>query len=208
MPECEPAQVPGSPPAGKYDVLDRLELPGGYYAFLIAPTGSVVCMKDSRLPLTGHSTSHAAAGTLDWLPGHLSIDHYMNNRGGMDPTTGKMDPANTKLAQVLAGRVSGQVAKVTATGADGAVASATPVNGVYMVSIYLEHASEKALATYGGAATVRAYDASGKLLTETLSSRTAHQPCYLTPDGRKVPGGDKPTAGELPNCRKALPWAH
>jgi hypothetical protein len=208
MPECEPQQRAGAPPLGKYQVLARLDLRGGYYAFLVGPTGSVVCMKDPRLPLNGSSTQHAPAGTQDWLPGHLSIDHHMNNRGGLNLQTGQMDQSNTKIAQVLAGRVSDQVAKVTATGADGAVASATPVNGVYLVSIYLEHASKAALAIYGGGATVRAYDAHGKLLAETRSSMMAPQLCYLMPDGRKLPRGDKPGASELATCRPALRWSH
>jgi hypothetical protein len=133
------------------------------------------------------------------------VDATSINPGGVSAYDGKTIRPAQQLLQVLAGRVSSRVAKVTFVGPDGSTTTVKPINGTFIVLNYVEKASKKAISSaQSGAAvvgSVRVFDASGRLLAE----RDPNLPvgCFLRPDGTTTYGG-KPHPGV--SCSAATPW--
>jgi hypothetical protein len=202
------------PPA--FDLYNYVKAPGGYHALLFdkGNNSALLCVYDSRLPEGGIAHRGPVRGErLDWLPGDVSSDEKMSQPGGVDWHDGKVTRPPHQLLQIVAGRVSDRVAKVVFYGADGSTVTVKPVAGTYIASIYLRTASREALRATGSGArvvgTVRAYDASGRLLAESDPNHDREpDECYLLPDGTELARGRKPESVLLPSCQPAVPWTH
>jgi hypothetical protein len=210
-PDCRPVQLPTqSVPGGTYELVAKKDVPGGYYALLLGTSGTTFCIRDPRLPTGGTTgTSSPRIGETEWLLGPLNVDYHGALKGGVEPVHGKVTRPPRQLLQVVAGRVGDQVARVTFTGADGVVVSEAPVDGAFILSVYLANASDEALKKHlngGGVegAVLRAYDAEGRVLAEVDPGWPPK--CYLTPDGTRAHYGGKPPPEELASCKPALRW--
>lgn len=226
--------VPGLSPAGAAEIertctnpplpqrntrfRDDLKTPFHVYNRLLSPTGSfsvlyndkvvALCGSDSRLPNRMQNIVGSLHGRqIDWLPGDLLVDAAIVEPGGVSAYDGKTIRPAQQLLQVLAGRVSSRVAKVTFVGPDGSTTTVTPINGTFVALNYLEKASAEAIsaAQSGGAVvgTVRVFDASGHLLAEQDPNFPFPVGCFLRPDGTTTYGVE-PRPGE--SCSPATPW--
>jgi hypothetical protein len=205
---CDPGPLPGHE-ADTYRVVVSAPAPGGgYHALLLGKQTKATCVIDSRLP-DGPAGSFGTLtpGTRDWIGGDLTVEGGHTERGGVTVRDGTVIRPPKQVLQVVVGRVSDRVAKVTFTGVDGASVSVAPVRGGYVASLYTTNASAKALKGPNGTneviGTVSAFDAAGKRLAEV--DPEAPPSCYVLPNGNQLGSDSSPPEGTL-GCKPATRW--
>jgi hypothetical protein len=134
--------------------------------------------------------------TVQWLPGHFSIDYQGARSGGaMD---GRPESANVPGDRTSVGRVDHLVARVTFT-ADGQTVEAKVANGTYAARIY--YPPSWGIPQEPAPSVVRAYDAKGNLLGTSTDLETT---CYFEPYNMKVVYGTR--KAEADDCEPVSPW--
>jgi hypothetical protein len=148
----------------------------------------------------GHEYNSGFGQTsVQWLPGHFSVDSTGARAGG-DRTIDAAD-AGMRGYRMVVGRVDSKVARVTYT-ADGETIDAKIANGTYAVRMY--RPSDWAPSwdpRQDPPEFVRAYDAAGNLLG---SSTDLAVDCYYEPSGRTIVFGDRRL--DPSTCKPAQPW--
>jgi hypothetical protein len=166
-------------------VYQRISDADGDAFLLYTPDGSIaVCRERGDVYERGVA---GGVGPLDWLPGAVSVDTEQGYLDGGHPYRG----------QVIAGRLTSKVARVTFT--DGGVTrDAAIANGTYLLRIL------HPIGQGGGSGVVRAYDAHGALLAtvDPVDDRPFDETCYRLTGGKIVPKN----AANRHDCRVGVRW--
>ncbi len=131
----------------------------------------------------------------NWLPGPVSVDVVSGSAGG-DVAGSRPDEPGL---QIVGGRISADVAKVTYTEGDRTVEAAL-ANGTFLARILYPSTWDNS--GQGGFGMVRAYGADGQLLGAVNDPDHPAPFCSITPNNQVISG---PVAA-AERCEPAIPW--
>ncbi|PSL58499.1 hypothetical protein B0I31_101718 [Saccharothrix carnea] len=167
----------------------------GTFALLYTEDAMLSCTVDG--PTMPYNSGFTAMLEIEWLPGEFAADEIGSASGG---DGGKPEYAGKPGYDMVAGRVSSKVARVTFT-QGGQTAEATIANGTFVARI--PRPSDWEVPADRGAGDVRAYDAQGGLLG-TLEAFSRER-CYMNPEYVIVVGNKE---ADPTTCLPAVSWRH